>query len=104
MARHTDFNEFVYFMHVNIRKRINNVIKFIPDGKTNKDKYICSLNDFRRKALNDEKLRTLWENWKSSGYENLKIPSVDRIDSSRGYSIDNIQFITMYENSLKGNK
>lgn len=46
---------------------------------------------------------------KETGYHNLcgraaEKMSIDRIDSSRGYSFDNIRMITVSENSAKGNR
>jgi len=44
----------------------------------------------------------LFESWVLSGdKKNLK-PSVDRIDATRGYSIDNIQLMTWEQNNEKG--
>ena len=39
----------------------------------------------------------------ASGYPNGRAIHCDRIDPTRGYTLDNIQFITGSENSIKGN-
>lgn len=46
----------------------------------------------------------LYIEWVKSGYQRSLTPSVDRIDSSKGYDIDNIQWLTFAENSIKGLK
>lgn len=44
----------------------------------------------------------LYDNWKSSNYQNDLIPSVDRLNDYSGYSLDNIQLMTWRENEQKG--
>lgn len=43
----------------------------------------------------------LWETWQQSGRDKRLTPSVDRIDSTRGYTLDNMQWLTHAENSGK---
>jgi hypothetical protein len=45
---------------------------------------------------------SLFCEYEASGYERRLAPSVDRIDSSVGYEIDNMEFVTMSENSRRG--
>lgn len=45
----------------------------------------------------------LWSNWVYSGYKTELVPSVDRLDDYKGYSLDNIQLITWEENNKKAN-
>lgn len=45
---------------------------------------------------------SLHGDWELSGYERRLSPSIDRIDSSMGYTIDNIRWITLSENSRLG--
>ena len=39
--------------------------------------------------------------WVESGFDMQKSPSIDRIDVSKGYTFDNMQFISFAENSIK---
>lgn len=50
----------------------------------------CRSNGFQR----------LYDEWKLSGNDKNKKPSVDRIDSLEGYSFDNIRLVTWSENRL----
>lgn len=44
----------------------------------------------------------LFETFKESGFDTHKAPSVDRLDASKGYSLDNIQLMVRYDNMRKG--
>ncbi len=46
----------------------------------------------------------LYNEWVISGYSKNKIPSIDRIDDSIGYSFENIQLVDFYTNKNKYNK
>ena len=65
--------------------------------------HLCSREEFYDFAMKSKKYRELHANWVVSGFEFSLIPTVDRIDNSKGYLIDNIQFITQSENIAKGN-
>lgn len=67
-------------------------------------KYILEKEVFYKFSLNDESFNILFELWGQNGHERRNTPSIDRIDSSRGYSIDNIQWITFSENCSRGAK
>ena len=41
--------------------------------------------------------------WEESGFKRKFIPSIDRIDNDGGYALDNIQWLTLSENSAKDN-
>ena len=61
----------------------------------------CSRKELVNKFKKSRKFHKLFQTWKDSGWEYNLHPSVDRIDSKKGYTIDNLQFITFAENSLK---
>jgi hypothetical protein len=65
---------------------------------------IMSRNEFYSFANKDEAFKELFSMWIRSGYYQQYAPSIDRIDSTKGYIIGNIRFITFYENSLRGLK
>ena len=62
-------------------------------------KPICTREEFYRWALNDPAFQKVWEN---RANEDVRIrPSIDRIDGSGGYTIGNMRWITVSENSKK---
>jgi hypothetical protein len=65
---------------------------------------ILSKDAFYEFALNDPDFNSLYDLWVASGYRKLDTPSIDRIDSSKGYTIGNMRFLTHYQNSINGLK
>lgn len=55
-------------------------------------------------SLSNNNFNELFDKWESSNYERKICPSIDRINSTRGYEIDNIRWITFSENCILGNK
>lgn len=53
-------------------------------------------------ALLDLNFNTLFDVWEANNYSRLLTPSIDRIDSNKGYDIDNIRWLTHSENSRLG--
>lgn len=67
-------------------------------------KDICTRADFidwceSRDVL--DRFGEIWQVWKDSGFENSLSPSIDRIDNSRGYTLDNIQWLSKSSNNIK---
>jgi hypothetical protein len=60
--------------------------------------------DFYEWSLSDKDFNDLYDNWVKSDYCKKLSPSIDRKDTSKGYVLDNIQWITHSENSRKGAK
>lgn len=50
-----------------------------------------------------EQFQKLHQKWVMSGFERALAPSIDRIDNKRGYTLDNIRWITVLENVQKYN-
>ena len=59
---------------------------------------------FYNYSINNEYFNNLFNNWEKSNYDRKLTPSIDRIDSSKGYLLDNIQWITFSENCKRGAK
>ena len=53
-------------------------------------------------AINSNEFHGLFKIYEDSGHSRKLAPSVDRIDSSIGYEIDNMEWVTMSENSRRG--
>lgn len=68
-----------------------------------KNKIICKKGEFYRFALNDLYLAKIFVMWFYGGHQLKETPTVDRKDSSRGYEINNIQFINFMDNTIIGN-
>ena len=65
-------------------------------------KYLLDKEEFYSWALNSFAFHDLFEKWEKSNYPRKLAPSVDRINSSEGYSIENMEWTTHSENSRRG--
>jgi hypothetical protein len=83
----------------NMLSRINGIQK--SKYHLYKDKYILSKQEFYDWS-NASNFKDLFSLYTSSGYQMKLAPSVDRIDSSVGYELSNIRWITHSENSRLG--
>lgn len=52
-------------------------------------------------SLDDVNFNALFVVWVENGYDRRLTPSIDRIDSKKGYTLDNVQWITFSENCAK---
>lgn len=64
----------------------------------------CTLDEFLSKFLNNSEFLDLFTQWQQSNFVYSLAPSIDRIDKSKGYIIDNLQFITHGFNATKDNE
>jgi len=87
-------------LYRNMKSRVSGVQKIKSHLYEGLD--IIQKEDFYKWALNNDSFNQLFEDYCKSGYERRLAPSVDRIDSSNGYSIENMEFVTMSENSRRG--
>lgn len=65
---------------------------------------ILSREDFYNWSLNNPDFKKLIDVYRESGYDRKLAPSIDRIDSSKGYILGNIRWLTHSENSSIGSK
>jgi len=82
----------------NMKSRVSGIVK-----KGNyKGLEILEKNSFYDFSINDSCFNDLFVKWVKSDYDRKKVPSIDRIDSSKGYVIGNIRWLTLSENSRLG--
>lgn len=68
---------------------------------------ICTKEDFILWCLeldNFKKFQRIHNAWRDSGYEYKLTPSIDRIDNDGGYTLDNMQWLTVSKNNKKHTK
>lgn len=53
-------------------------------------------------ALAHPRFNTLFAMYIQSGYRRKYAPSIDRIDTTKGYTLDNMQWLFNFENAAKG--
>src|SRR6056297_1811348 len=65
-------------------------------------KCLLPRDDFYEWALSSPEFHELFDEWERSGYDRKLAPSVDRVDPSDGYKIENMEWVTHSENSRRG--
>ena len=91
---------FLMRMYRNMKSRITGVQRLkhhLYEGKT-----LLPREEFYEWALSNEDFKNLFTVYEKSNYEQRLAPSVDRIDSRKGYEIGNMEFVTHSENSRRG--
>ena len=92
---------FLMRLYRNIQSRITGVQK--AKFHLYKDKGIdLDRDEFYEKYLNDQMFNMLFDIWQANEYARKLTPSLDRMDSSRGYTFDNLEWVTHSENSRRG--
>ena len=64
-------------------------------------KEILPREDFYEWALNNPTFLRLFRDYEASSYDRKLAPSPDRIDSSKGYALENMRWLTHSENSAR---
>lgn len=65
-------------------------------------KELCSKEEFFNWCYkNFETFNKLFKNWQLNNFERKLSPSIDRLENSKGYTLDNIRWITTYQNTIK---
>lgn len=65
-------------------------------------KSLLPKDEFYAWAMQSNAFHRLYRQWVESGYDRKLAPSVDRIDSTRGYELGNMEWVTHSENSRRG--
>lgn len=91
---------FLMRLYRNMQSRINGVQK--AKYHLYRGKSLLSREAFYAWGLASDEFHRLMADYHESGFARRLAPSVDRIDSSKGYSIDNMEWVTMSENSRRG--
>lgn len=63
---------------------------------------VLPLDEFYDWALDNYEFWRLYKHWVASGYNRKLTPSVNRIDSTKGYLIENMEWVTHSVNSSLG--
>jgi hypothetical protein len=87
---------FLVRMYRNMKSRITGVQWKKKHLYSNKE--LISKEQFYEWANNNNDFHVLFSNWEASKYNRKLAPSIDRIDSDSGYTIENIRFVTFSEN------
>lgn len=87
-------------MYRNMQSRVRGIQK---DKKhLYENKYLLPRDEFYAFANSCAEFHEMFYVWENSNYERRLAPTVDRINSSLGYSIGNIRWLTHSENSRLG--
>lgn len=93
---------FLMRLYRNMKSRILGVQK----GKAHlyKNKSLLTKDEFYAWAKTHATFLELFENYKKSNYNRKLAPSVDRVNPALGYQLDNMEWVTMSENSRRASK
>lgn len=76
--------------------------KYPGKYKTYKNvKLKCTVEEFTKYAEKSNQLKKVYEKWVENNYSRKFTPTIDRIDITKDYSIDNIQFLSNSDNVKK---
>ena len=93
-------NGFLMRMYRNMKSRVTGVQK--QKAHLYLGKYLLDKDVFYEWAINQVEFHRLFKNYEDSDYDRKLSPTVDRINSSIGYVIENMEFVTHSENSRRG--
>lgn len=91
---------FLMRLYRNMQSRVSGVQKVkshLYEGKS-----LLSRDEFYSWTESNKQFYDLFEAWENSNYERRLTPSVDRIDSSLGYELHNMEWIPFHENCRRG--
>lgn len=93
---------------LNDRKDINGLLYSMYQGQKGSSKQRghtppkYSLTEFKQWAFNKTNYKKLFKAYQESNFDSNLVPSVNRLDESVGYSLDNIEMLTWKDHRLKG--
>ena len=97
----TDLNRIFSHRFYGIKARVNGyaIRKYKVEGLKmfNKEEFLKWCNS----KVNLKIFNSLYIDWRNNNYCRSLTPSIDRIDNSKGYVLDNIHWITQSNNSKK---
>jgi hypothetical protein len=91
---------FLVRLYRNMQSRVTGVQKLKAHLYVGKS--LLDRDEFYDWSIGNPKFHALFSEWESSNYERKLAPSVDRIDSSKGYTISNMEWVTFTENCKRG--
>lgn len=93
---------FLVRLYRNMKSRIEGIQYLKAHLYQNKE--LLDKESFYSWANSQEAFHNLFDVWEHSRYDRKLTPSVDRKESSRGYTIDNMEWVTHSENSRRGSR
>lgn len=91
---------FLMRLYRNMKSRIQGIQK--QKYHLYADKELLSKEAFYSWAIDHPDFLKMFSEWEGSGYARKLTPAVDRKESSIGYTLSNIQWLTHSQNSSKG--
>ena len=91
---------FLMRLYRNMQSRITGVQKLKHHLYAGKP--LLEREEFYKWALNNEQFKALFLAYTESEFDRKLAPSVDRIDSEKGYTLENMEWVTHSENSRRG--
>lgn len=89
-------NGFLMRLYRNMKSRVTGVTK--NKDHLYKGKEILDKDVFYEWAHASTHFKYLYSEWTKTGYKRVLTPSVDRVDSDKGYTLDNMEWVTFSEN------
>ena len=93
---------FLMRLYRNMQSRVTGVQK--KKAHLYKNKELLDREVFYTWAKNQKRFWVMFREWELSNHNRKLTPTVDRIDSSKGYILSNMEWVTHSENSRRGGK
>lgn len=91
---------FLMRLYRNMQSRVTGVQK--QKFHLYRGKELLNRQDFYNWSIDNPVFLEMFEIYKNSNFDRKLTPTVDRIDSSKGYTLDNMRWLTHSENSRLG--